>query len=209
MDYVKTDLSPLYSRVMSLFDTVQDEFHVCGMDNLYNSATFCKRAWNHKWKLKVHGVTRKGMRGIPVCVSQELEKSKKNQLLVRGATKAAVLKGDPNCPDLVATSVYDSVPVHYLSMTCEKLKWIVCEKLVYNIDTGIKELLKFLRMSFINDYNYGMGDVDIADQLRNSYRFDHWMRKKKWWWSKMFWGIGVILVNAYIVYMKVNLQAWK
>ena len=74
MDYVKTGLSPLHFRVMSLFDTVQDKYHVCGMDNLYNSATFCKRAWNHKWKVKVHGVTRKGMRGIPACVSQELEK---------------------------------------------------------------------------------------------------------------------------------------
>lgn len=128
---------------------------------------------------------------------------------MRGTTNAAVLKGDPNSPDLVASSVYTSVPVHYLSMACEELKWIVCEKPVYNVDTGKKELLNFLLMSYINDYNHGMGDVDIADQLRNNYRFDHWMRKRKWWWSIMFWEIGVILVNAYIVYMKVNLQAGK
>ena len=119
------------------------------------------------------------MRGILACVSQEVEKSKKKQLLVRGTTKAAVLKGDPNCPDLVATSVYDSVPVHYLSMVCEELKWIVCDKPVHNVDTSTKELLKFLRMRYINDYNHGMGDVDIADQLRNNYRFDHWMRRTK------------------------------
>ena len=85
----------------------------------------------------------------------------------------------------------------------------MCEKPVYNIDTGKKKLLKFQRMSYINDYNHGMGDDDIADQLRNNYRFDYIMRKRKWWWSIMFWGIGVIIVNAYIVYMKVNLQAGK
>ena len=52
-----------------------------------------------------------------------------------------------------------------------------------------------------------MGDVDVADQMINNYRFDHWLGKHKWWWSIMFWDIGVILVNAYIVYRRVNLEA--
>ena len=52
-----------------------------------------------------------------------------------------------------------------------------------------------------------MGDVDIADQLRNNYRFDHWLRNCKWWWYIIFWSIGVILVNNYIVYRRVNLEA--
>ena len=54
-----------------------------------------------------------------------------------------------------------------------------------------------------------MGHVDIADQLRNSYRFDHWLRNRKWWWSIFFWGFGVTLVNAYVLYCKVNLKAGK
>ena len=70
---------------------------------------------------------------------------------------------------------------------------------MYNVDTGSKEPLQFLQMCYINDYNHQMGDVDIADQMRNAYRFDHWLRKRKWWWSIMFWDIGVILVNAYSV----------
>ena len=41
-----------------------------------------------------------------------------------------------------------------------------------------------------------MGDVDVADQQRNNYWFDHWLKKRKWWWSIMFWAIAVILVNA-------------
>ena len=78
---------------------------------------------------------------------------------------------------------------------------------MHNVDTGAKETLQFLRMCYINDYNHQMGDVDIADQLRNNYWFDHWLRKCKWWWSIMFWDIGIILVNAYIVYRIVNLEA--
>ena len=64
------------------------------------------------------------MRGIPGCVSQEEEKSKKKQLLARGTTKAAVLKGYPDCPDLLAMSVCATKPDHYLSMVSNELKWM-------------------------------------------------------------------------------------
>ena len=82
------------------------------MEKLYNSVTFCNRAWNYKRKLKVHGVTRKCMQGIIGCVVQEEQKSRKKQLEVRGTTKAAILKGDPKCPDLIATSVYNTKTVN-------------------------------------------------------------------------------------------------
>ena len=65
---------------------------------------------------------------------------------MRGTTKVAILKGDPKCPDLIATSVYDTKRVHYVSMSSEELKGVVCEKDVYNVDTGAKEQLQFLRM---------------------------------------------------------------
>ena len=76
------------------------------------------------------------MRKIPGCVLQEKQKPQKKQLEVRGTKKSAILKGEPKCPDLIATSVYDTKPVHYLSMSSEELKWVVCEKDVYNIETG-------------------------------------------------------------------------
>ena len=151
---------------MTLFDSFEDDQHVYGMDNLYNSIKFYQSAWNHKRKLKVVGVTRKGLRGIPGCVVQEERKSRKKQFEVRGTTKAAISKGGPKCPDSIATSVCDTKTVRYLSMSSEELKWVVCEKDVYNVDTGAKEPLKFLRMCYIKDYNHQMGDVDIADQLR-------------------------------------------
>ena len=60
-DYIRKGLSPLHARVMSLFDTLEDEHHQCAMDNLYNSANFCRFAVNHPKKVLCHGVTRKGV----------------------------------------------------------------------------------------------------------------------------------------------------
>ena len=66
--YLKEGLSPLHARVMALYDSVEDQNHHCAMDNLYNSAAFCKAAYNHEKRVLVHGVTRKGMRGLPKVV---------------------------------------------------------------------------------------------------------------------------------------------
>ena len=53
-----------------------------------------------------------------------------------------------------------------------------------------------------------MGSVYLADQLRGLYRLDKNTRNRKWWWSIMFWSIGVMLTNAYIMYMKVNVEEY-
>ena len=206
LKYQRMGLSPLHARVMALFDSLKDDHHQCAMDNLYNSAAFCKAAVNHERKVLCHGVTRKGSRGIPTSVMQEEVKDRKKQLEVRGTVKAAVLEGDNQCTGLVACSVYDTKPVYYLSMVCEELKWLEVEKQVYNVDTGKMESLRFLRLNTIDNYNKTMGNVDIADQLRGSYRVDHWIRNRKWWWSLWFWSLGVMLTNAYIMKCNVDLQ---
>ena len=43
-------------------------------------------------KVMVHGVIRKGMRGIPPAAKQEEAKNRKKQLEVQGTVKAAVLR---------------------------------------------------------------------------------------------------------------------
>ena len=48
--------------------------------------------------------------------------------------------------------------------------------------------------------------MDIADQLRASYRCDIGVRNRKWWWSIWFWDLGVMLVNSNIMYLKVYLS---
>ena len=55
----------------------------------------------------------------------------------------------------------------------------------------------FYRLNLADEYNNKMGRVDVGDQLRNYYRFDHFMRKRKWWWSFWMWGMGMLLTNTY------------
>jgi hypothetical protein len=201
--YLRAGLSPLHSRVVWLFDCVKDYWHVCGLDNLYNSAKFCRFAYVEN-RVLINGVTRVGMRGLPQSVLQAVQTSRKAAMAVRGTVKAAVLVGDPACPNLLATSVYDTKPVHFLSTVCENIKWMVKERMVFNVETGKLETMRFLRLEQNDFYNNSMGDVDVSDQLRNQYRFDHWLRMRKWWWSILLWWVGVMLVNAYIFYKKIN-----
>ena len=108
------------------------------------------------------------MRGIPPSVLQVEQKSRKYQIKVRGTVKAALLEGDATCPNLVACSIYDTKPGHYLSMVCDTLKWVVMEKPCFNVETCMVETLRFLRMNTIHEYNNTMGGVDLADQLRGT-----------------------------------------
>ena len=110
---------------MALFGAVKYSYHHCTMDNLYNSAAFFRAAFNRTRKILCQGVTRKGMCGIPPSVLQFEQKSGKDQIKVRGTVKDALLEGDSACPNLVACSIYDTNPVHYLSMVCDTLKWVL------------------------------------------------------------------------------------
>ena len=51
---------------------------------------------------------------------------------VRGTVKAAQLMGDPDMPDLVAVSVYDTKPVHFFSARCDKVQWIEKTRKVFD-----------------------------------------------------------------------------
>ena len=190
--YFKQGLSPFYYRTMALFDQVNDEYHHQAMDNLYNSVPFCKQVYNHPKKVFCYGVTLKGMRDIPKEVFQDQVINRNDQIKVRGTVNASVLKGDTKCPDLVSTSVYDTNPVNFLSMTCKNLMWTVKEKLVYNVDTGLVEVLRFLRMNNIDAYNNDMG--------RGTYRCYIGVCSIKWWWSICFWELCLMLVNVCVMY---------
>jgi hypothetical protein len=111
-----------------------------------------------------------------------------------------------SCPNLVATSVYDTKPVHFLLIMCEEIKWTKKTREVYCVDTGTLETMEFLQLNINDSYNHDMGSVDIADQLRNYYHYNHWMRKRKWWWAYFFWDLGVLQTNAYICYLRCNIS---
>ena len=51
-----------------------------------------------------------------------------------------------------------------------------------------------------------MGGVDLSDQLRGTYRIDKGVKNRKWWWSILFCSIYVMITNAYVIYLHVNLE---
>ena len=111
-----------------------------------------------------------------------------------------MLDGDPNLPGLVAVLVYDTNPVHFLSMCCNSIKWFHKTRQVYDPKTQMVCDAHFLRL-YVNDYyNYNMNLVYLSDQIRNVYQDGHWVRKYKWRWYIFFWGHFLVLDNAYIVY---------
>mmetsp|Transcript_21050 Transcript_21050/g.30062 ORF Transcript_21050/g.30062 Transcript_21050/m.30062 type:complete len:198 (+) Transcript_21050:754-1347(+) len=116
--YIAKKCSALHARVLFLFDQLKEKYHVCGLDNLYNSVKFCRDAWAGKKKIMVHGVARKTGRGVPDCCQQEEFSDPAKAEAVRGTTKAAVLDGDPNCTPVVCVSIYDTKVVAILSTAC-------------------------------------------------------------------------------------------
>ena len=69
--------------------------------------------------------------------------------------------------------------------------------------------MEFLRLNIIDGYNMDMGHVDISDQLRGSYCFDHWLRNFKWWHALFWWGFQTMMTNSYIVYKSVMIEAGR
>jgi hypothetical protein len=178
-EYLCIGLLPLHGCVMWLCNCVEHKWHVCGLNNLYNSAKFCQFS-NVQNKVLINSVTRVGGRGLPASILQQPLTNKKEQMAAQGTVKAAVLNGDVECPNLVVTSVYDTKPVHFFSTVCKPIKWIVKERPVFNVDTGRVENIWFLCLNVNNFYNHAMGNVAVPDQLQNTYHFDHWLRKRKW-----------------------------
>ena len=135
------------------------------------SAKFCRDAYNHTKIILLHGVTHKSGRGFPASIMQEELHNIKEQEKVRGTFISAELVGNSKCPSLTSVSVYDTKPVHFLSMEVDHIKWTENKIEVYDRSIGPMTTMKFLRINVNDDYNYGMGGADIADHMLGSYRF--------------------------------------
>ena len=90
-----------------------------------------------------------------------------------------ILENDENCKGLVVVSLYDTKPVYLMSNQCTGVRWVEKVRKVWNVDTEKMEDMKYYRLEIIDHYNKRMGFVDLADQLRQHYRMDYWMRKRK------------------------------
>ena len=195
--------SPLHARVLGLISQLPDKYYTLGLDNLYMSAKLCRLAYVMDQKVLLHGVTRPSLRGIPAAIKQVEMKKPKDQEAVRHTVKAAVLKGDEVCTDLLAISIYDTKPVYFLTSVATEIEWVQKIRKVFDKASNRKISMPFFRLNVINFYNNNMGNVDQADQLRNHYRYDtSWHRNRKWWWAIWWWAYQVLLTNSYVLYCK-------
>ena len=101
-------------------------------------------------KIKLHGVTRKSGRGLPASVMQEELHNRKGQENVQVTVIAAELVGDSKFPSLIAVSVYNTKPVHFLSMEVDNIKWTENKIEVYDQSIGPMTTMKFLRFNVNN-----------------------------------------------------------
>ena len=78
-------------------------------------------------------------------------------------------------------SLYYTKSLYLIIVACEGIKWIKKDcKLFYETQQKMVAA-PFYLVNVIDDYNHFIVNVDIADQLRGSYRFEHRMRKSKLW----------------------------
>ena len=179
--WIDKGLFPIHARVLGLLDCVTESHHRVGMDNLYTSVKFAKVCFNHPKKVLISGMIRKGMRDVPNCVIREEQKTMKRQEEQRGKKKDSILVGNSSCSDMICTSVYDTKPVHFISMYCDNISWVVNGRKVWSKIGGQFMMMKFLRFNQFDKYNFEMNDVGVTDQLRLFYRFDVWIWNHKWW----------------------------
>ena len=97
-----------------------------------------------------------------------------------GTSKVAKLEGNDTCPHLIASTIYDTKLVHYLSTVLGKVGWVVKKKPVYNADSSQSEQLRFLRLNQIDMYNYDIESIDLTNQLHGfCYINILWLQNRK------------------------------
>ncbi len=200
-------LPPTSRRVVWLAQQLPNYWTRIYMDNLFNSTKLFSALY--RVKALAHGVVRTSGRGFPPSIKQDEEKNAAKAEQLKGTTKAAVLKNSTDTPNMIAASVYDNKPVHLMSTASGKVEWVEKKRRVWSSAAGCNRMMSHMRLNLIDEYNQHMNSTDIADQLRNAYRPDHWTRNKKWWWAIFVWGIGVAQVNAFLIYCAMHDDAKK
>ena len=127
----------------------------------------------------MNGVTRAKDCGLPRFFIQQEETQKLNKSRAIGEIKAGVIEGDAYCSGLVCCSIYDTKPIHFLTMASEEIKYITKERDVYDIQNHNRVAMGFHRKNLQEEYNYGMNKIGLGDQLVNYYLMDIWKWKFK------------------------------
>ena len=146
-------------------------------------------------------------RGLHSAVIQKEAKTVKAKAEARGTILASYRSEGitPEC-EVICTSYYDEQsdkPFHMMSNIVEGVSIIDVRKSCYSTATQSRFWVTLRRLSLGVMYNAYMNSVDVADQLRMTYRPDGlWLRNRKWWWSIMLWALGQAVTNAYVAYVR-------
>ena len=130
------------------------------------------------------------------------ETSKISHAKAQWTLKVATLKGNLSTSGIVEFSLHDNKPFYFMSNSCEIFKWNKMTRKEWSKLKNRMVEMPFFRFNLIHDYNIGMNAIYLADQIRNTYRWDIFMRKRKWWWSIMMWCLQMLLDNLYVFYKK-------
>ena len=68
-----------------------------------------------------------------------------------------------------------------------KNDWTKKRRYLWRKDHKCMAKIDFHNLNRIDEYNHNMKNIDIANQLRLSYGFEHCMVKRKSWWLMFFW----------------------
>ena len=189
-------MPPLHARVHSLWDQPPSKNYTYAMENVYMLTKFCRSAWRYKQQVMAYDVAMSDNWGVPKYVEQTAFSKKHEVEKTRGIFKVAHLQDDDNIKGLIALSYYDSKLFYMLKNAYEKVEWIEKSRKIWRKDTQQLVDVMFHLLNIIDDYNFNMNNVDVVDQLWGSYRFDHFVRKTKWWWSMFFWSFQMLLTNS-------------
>ncbi|KAK3288696.1 hypothetical protein CYMTET_3835 [Cymbomonas tetramitiformis] len=153
MPLTQKHASDLHNRCLYLIKRLKFQWTRIYMDNLFTSRRFLQ--WGYEEKVLMAGVARATARGVPDCVVQVEAKSKADLEKAVGCVKVARTADFK----IIAASVYDAKPVHFLSSIHTKVHMITKTRTVWSTENKCRQELGFERLNTADDYNNNMNGV--------------------------------------------------
>ena len=198
-----TALSPTSSGGLQLAQLLppNHQWHLI-LDNYFTNVPLFEKL--RKLGIGAAGTTHANATGFPASLKIEKEEAKK--VLPWGHVSGEMV-GNICC--LVwqdNSSVFFMTSYHDIALKVERLrrcpkKTITNAAVVHGI-FGDKARKKLPIPQFIDDYNYHMGGVDIADQLQSYYNTQ--LRSCRNWYPLFYWLLDTTLVNCYRIQKTIN-----
>ncbi|KAK3247492.1 hypothetical protein CYMTET_43012 [Cymbomonas tetramitiformis] len=166
---VEKNASPLHNRCLYLVEQCNaacpQTWNTLFFDNLFTSKNFMD--WLYARNRFGAGVCRTSGRGLPACVVQDVAKKKAELEAAVGTVKVA----RSSDYKVLAFSVYDAKPVHFMTSLHTSVKHVEKTRQIFDALAQQKVEIQYKRINVIDDYNYNMNGVDRCDQMRNQYRY--------------------------------------